>query len=129
MTALLQTKAFHKIPPANIQAVFMRLNRVDYRAGEVVIKQGDVGDYFYVVVKGRCIVTRETPLNKEGVRLAELKMGDTFGDGDLYGVATSFFFGAYFLAVRRARRVYGSGRTLFLSSLNEPQQKREHAKA
>ena len=38
-------------------------------------------------------------------------------DGDLYGVATSVFFGAYFLAVRRARRVYGSGRTLFLSSL------------
>jgi drug/metabolite transporter (DMT)-like permease len=50
-------------------------------------------------------------------------IGDTWSinpaqlDGDLYGVATSFFFGAYFLAVRRARRVYGSGRTLFLSSL------------
>ncbi len=80
MTALLQTKAFHKIPPANIQAVFMRLQRVDYRAGEVVIKQGDVGDYFYVVVKGSCSVARETPLNKDGVRLAELKMGDTFGE-------------------------------------------------
>ena len=38
-------------------------------------------------------------------------------DGDLYGVATSFFFGAYFLAVRRARRVYGAGRTLLLSSI------------
>jgi drug/metabolite transporter (DMT)-like permease len=38
-------------------------------------------------------------------------------DGDLYGVATSVFFGAYFLAVRRARRTYGSGRTLFLSSI------------
>jgi drug/metabolite transporter (DMT)-like permease len=38
-------------------------------------------------------------------------------DGDLYGVATSVFFGAYFIAVRRARRVYGSGRTLFLSSV------------
>ena len=38
-------------------------------------------------------------------------------DGDLYGIATSVFFGAYFLAVRRARRTYGSGRTLFLSSL------------
>jgi drug/metabolite transporter (DMT)-like permease len=38
-------------------------------------------------------------------------------DGDLYGIATAFFFGAYFLAVRRARRAYGSGRTLFLSSL------------
>jgi CRP-like cAMP-binding protein len=80
MTALLQTKAFHKVPPANIQAVFMRLQRVDYRAGEVVIKQGDAGDYFYVVVKGTCNVARETPLNKDGVRLAELKMGDTFGE-------------------------------------------------
>ena len=80
MTALLLTKAFHKIPPSNIQAVFMRLQRVDYRAGEVVIKQGDVGDFFYVVVKGICSVARETPLNKEGVRLAELKMGDTFGE-------------------------------------------------
>jgi drug/metabolite transporter (DMT)-like permease len=38
-------------------------------------------------------------------------------DGDMYGIATSLFFGAYFLAVRRARRVYGSGRTLFLSSI------------
>jgi drug/metabolite transporter (DMT)-like permease len=50
-------------------------------------------------------------------------IGDTWSavperlDGDLYGVATSVFFGAYFLAVRRARRVYGSGRTLLLSSL------------
>jgi CRP-like cAMP-binding protein len=80
MTNLLQTKAFHKIPPANIQAIFMRMQRVDYRAGEVIIKQGDEGDYFYVVVKGRCAVTRETPLNREGIKLAELGMGDTFGE-------------------------------------------------
>lgn len=38
-------------------------------------------------------------------------------DGDLYGVVTSFFFGGYFLAVRRARRIFGSGRTLFLSTI------------
>ena len=80
MTTLLQAKAFHKVPPANIQAIFMRLQRVDFRAGDVVIKQGAVGDFFYVVVKGKCAVTRETPLNKEGTRLAELKMGDTFGE-------------------------------------------------
>jgi CRP-like cAMP-binding protein/rhodanese-related sulfurtransferase len=80
MTMLLQTKAFHKIPPANIQAIFMRMQRVDFKAGEFVIKQGDEGDYFYVIVKGRCTVTRETPLNKEGIKLAELNMGDTFGE-------------------------------------------------
>jgi len=80
MTTLLQTKAFHKIPPANLQAIFMRLQRTDYRAKDVIIKQGDEGDYFYVIVKGKCLVTRETPLNKEGIKLAELSMGDTFGE-------------------------------------------------
>jgi CRP-like cAMP-binding protein len=87
MTTLLQTKAFHRIPPANIQAIFMRLQRVPYRAGDVVIKQGDEGDYFYVIVSGKCVVTRETPLNKEGIKLAELGVGDTFGEEALIAEA------------------------------------------
>jgi len=87
MTTLLQTKAFHKIPPANIQAIFMRLQQVNYKAGDVVIKQGDEGDYFYVITRGKCVVTRETPLNKEGIRLAELQVGDTFGEEALISEA------------------------------------------
>ena len=87
MTTLLQTKAFHKIPPANIQAIFMRLQQANYKAGEVVIKQGEEGDYFYVITRGRCVVTRETPLNKEGIRLAELEVGDTFGEEALISEA------------------------------------------
>jgi CRP-like cAMP-binding protein len=80
MTTLLQTKAFHRVPPANIQAVFMRMQKMNCNAGEVIIKQGDEGDYFYVITRGRCSVTRETPLNKEGIKLAELSVGDTFGE-------------------------------------------------
>ena len=38
MTMLLQTKAFHKIPPANIQAIFMRMQQINYKAGDVVLK-------------------------------------------------------------------------------------------
>jgi CRP-like cAMP-binding protein len=87
MTTLLQTKSFHRIPPANIQAIFLRMQRVPYRAGEVVIKQGDEGDYFYVMVSGKCAVTRETPLNKEGIKLAELTVGDTFGEEALIAEA------------------------------------------
>lgn len=79
MTTLLQTKAFHRIPPANLQAIFMRMQQTQYRAGEVVIKQGDDGDFFYAIVKGRCQVTRETPLNKAGIKLAELTVGETLG--------------------------------------------------
>jgi len=87
MTTLLQTKAFHKIPPANIQAIFMRLQQVNLRAGDVVIKQGDEGDFFYIITRGACVVTRETPLNKEGIRLAELEVGDTFGEEALISEA------------------------------------------
>jgi len=87
MTTLLQTKAFHRIPPANIQAIFMRMQRINYRARDIVIKQGTEGDYFYVVVAGKCVVTRETPLNKEGIKLAELGPGDSFGEEALIAEA------------------------------------------
>lgn len=80
MTILLQTKAFHRIPPANIQALFMRMQQVHFAPGDTIIRQGDEGDYFYVIAKGTCVVTRETPLNREGIKLAELTVGDTFGE-------------------------------------------------
>jgi len=87
MTTLLQTNAFHRIPPANIQAIFQRLQRTPCKAGEVVIKQGDEGDYFYVIVNGKCAVTRETPLSRDGIKLAELGVGDTFGEEALIAEA------------------------------------------
>jgi CRP-like cAMP-binding protein len=80
MTVLLQTKAFHRIPPANLQALFMRMQHVACRAGEVVIKQGADGDYFYVITKGTAVVTRETPMNRDGLKLAELGVGESFGE-------------------------------------------------
>lgn len=80
MTTLLQTRAFQRIPPANIQAIFIRMQQVNFKAGDVVIKQGEEGDYFYAITGGSCSVVRETPLNKEGIRLAELGVGDTFGE-------------------------------------------------
>ena len=80
MTVLLQTKAFHRIPPANLQALFMRMQHVACRSGEIVIKQGDDGDYFYVITKGSAVVTRETPMNRDGLKLAELGVGESFGE-------------------------------------------------
>ncbi len=80
MTMLLQTKAFHKIPPANIQAIFMRMQQINYKSGDVILKQGSEGDYFYVLTRGDALVTRETPLSKDGIKLAALSVGDTFGE-------------------------------------------------
>src|SRR5262249_347466 len=87
MTTLLQTQAFQRIPPANIQAIFMRMQRITCRAGEIVIQQGAEGDFFYAIVNGRCLVTRETPMNRDGLKLAELAVGDTFGEEALISEA------------------------------------------
>jgi CRP-like cAMP-binding protein/rhodanese-related sulfurtransferase len=87
MTTLLQTQAFQRIPPANIQAIFMRMQRIATRAGETIIQQGSEGDFFYAIVSGKCLVTRETPMNRAGLKLAELGVGDTFGEEALISEA------------------------------------------
>jgi drug/metabolite transporter (DMT)-like permease len=45
------------------------------------------------------------------------KMRPDHLDGDLFGIATSFFFGGYILAIRAARRGAPAGRITFLSTL------------
>ena len=80
MTRILQTRAFHRIPPANIQAMFMRMESVSFKPGEKVIEQDAEGDYFYIIKEGRCLVTRSTPANPNGVKLATLSVGDSFGE-------------------------------------------------
>ena len=87
MTAVLASKAFLRVPPANIQAMFMRMEPVVLKAGESAIRQGEDGDYFYVITEGTAAVTRETPMNKDGIKLAELHVGDTFGEEALISEA------------------------------------------
>lgn len=87
MTAVLASKAFLKVPPANIQMMFMRMEPVVLKAGEKVIQQGEEGDFFYVLTEGKAAVTRETPTNKDGIKLAELEVGATFGEEALISKA------------------------------------------
>ena len=80
MAKILQKEIFFRIPPANIQTILMRMESVTLRAGEKVIEQGQDGDYYYVIKRGHCKVTRKTRKNPEGVRLATLGVGDSFGE-------------------------------------------------
>ena len=80
MSRILSTEAFRRIPPANIQAIFTSLEDVDFKAGDAVIKQGDPGDYFYIIKSGRCMVTRKMPGQDKDIKLAELEAGASFGE-------------------------------------------------
>ena len=52
MSRVLSTEAFRRIPPANIQAIFTSLEDVSFKANDAVIKQGEPGDFFYIIKSG-----------------------------------------------------------------------------
>ncbi|EGW54982.1 cyclic nucleotide-binding domain-containing protein [endosymbiont of Tevnia jerichonana] len=80
MTLLLQSPVFQQIPPANLQSVMMRMEPVNVAAGQVIIRQGDEGDYFYLISQGVCSVTRRNEAGGPEVELARLKDGASFGE-------------------------------------------------
>jgi rhodanese-related sulfurtransferase len=70
--------AFSQLPPAHIDELLQRFERVKAGKGEAVIREGEEGDYYYLVETGRCQVERM--IGGVSMTLAELKSGDTFGE-------------------------------------------------
>ncbi len=88
MTKLLQLELFAKIPAANIQRIFSIMESVRFSAGDVVVEQGQPGDFYYFIQTGRCEVSRRTDADATAVKLAELGEGDCFGEEALVSNAT-----------------------------------------
>lgn len=80
MTRILRLPAFQMVPPGNLQTLFMRLEPQTVSAGDVIVTQGEPGDYFYVIDTGHCLVTRESPTHDKPIKLAELTDGGCFGE-------------------------------------------------
>jgi len=80
MTRILKSEAFIKIPPASIQSLLMRMKSIPVTAGMEIFRQGDEGDYFYTIDKGKCTVTRKSSPEGEEKLLAELSDSDFFGE-------------------------------------------------
>lgn len=66
------------LPMANISALLQRIEAVAVWSGDVIIREGDEGDYYYLIDSGRAQVTRHA--GGVDMPLAELKAGDVFGE-------------------------------------------------
>lgn len=88
MTSMLQSELFSRIPTANIHQLFALLEEVEFNKGDVVIKQGDPGEHYYIISSGRCAVSRKPSPQANDVKLAELKVGDSFGEEALISDST-----------------------------------------
>lgn len=83
MSRMLQSELFMKIPSGNIQKLFGLLESHHYKADDVVIEQGQEGQHYYVIQEGSCVVTRKAGASSNPIKLAELKVGDSFGEESL----------------------------------------------
>jgi rhodanese-related sulfurtransferase len=81
----LRSGAFAQLPAAHIDELLKRFERIKASRGEVIVREGDEGDYYYVIESGRFQVERLVGGAK--VVLAELKSGDAFGEEALVSEA------------------------------------------
>lgn len=82
MMKMLNQPAFRQLPTENISEVFNRLEEVDVAQGEKVIKQGEAGDYYFIIKSGKFNVSRKYNNGKVQI-LANLAEGDVFGEESL----------------------------------------------
>lgn len=73
---------FQRLPMENIIELFQRMESVDVSKSEVVIEQGERGDYFYIIESGEAEVLQR---GADGInrQLAVLTTGHSFGEDAL----------------------------------------------
>jgi MFS family permease len=74
MSVLHALPMFASLPPLELEAVARAAEHVDVAAGEVVIREGDVGDRFYAVADGAFAVVMR------GEHLRDARRGSCFGE-------------------------------------------------
>jgi CRP-like cAMP-binding protein len=76
---MMQNPAFRALPKERLALVLLKFEPRPVKAGETVIRQGEPGDFYYVVKDGRFCVARKDEQGKVQV-LNELKRGAVFGE-------------------------------------------------
>lgn len=85
MMTVLKSNLFFKVPPINVEEIFSRLIPQVVYAGDVVIRQGEIGDKCYFIKEGEAEVWRHTDASRQ--HLATIGVGRCFGEDALVNEA------------------------------------------
>ncbi len=77
---LMQSDVLLNLSPSGIQALMSAIVPVEFASNEIIFNQGDKPDYYYIVSRGHCSITRHSAEMNAPVELAILNPGDTFGE-------------------------------------------------
>ena len=80
MMRMLRNETFLKLPPSNINALFARFEPVEVKASQVIIRQGDPGDFYYLIKSGKASVSRKTDQTGKVAVVGQVNEGDGFGE-------------------------------------------------
>lgn len=74
---------FRRMPLFAVEEAFKRMKHMSVKAGSEVVRQGEAGDSFYVIVTGAAEAFQTGLYDDAPKKVAELGMGDTFGSDAL----------------------------------------------
>ncbi len=74
----LTASALAQLPPAHIHELLQRFERIKVKRQQLIIREGEAGDYFYLIEAGRCAVSKH--VGGTEFLLAELRAGESFGE-------------------------------------------------
>ena len=83
LSTLLMIPIIRALPPANLHKINAELEEINYDKGEVVISQDDIGDYYYLIKSGECLISRKNSPQASETKIAKLQTWDTFGESAL----------------------------------------------
>jgi len=75
-----QSDLFKDLPEKNIEEIFALMETVNLEDGEVIIQEGDEGDYYYLLVRGTAQVFRRLNDDEEPKLVATLSEPTGFGE-------------------------------------------------
>lgn len=82
LEGLKKSPSFSRLPAEKLAGMIMKLEERKVKTSDVVVRQNDPGDYYYIVKSGSYTVSRKDRPGSPEI-LAQLKEGDAFGEDAL----------------------------------------------
>lgn len=83
MSTVLRSNLFFKVPPISVEEIFSRLEPLVVSAGDVILRQGELGDCCYFIKEGDAEVSRSKDGISRPVHVADISVGRCFGEDAL----------------------------------------------
>ncbi len=83
MMTVLRSNLFFKVPPTNVQKIFSHLTPKVVSSGDVILRQGEIGDGCYFIKEGSALVSQSPDGVKKPEVIATISEGRCFGEDAL----------------------------------------------